>query len=167
MISVPHEVNRLSIPAEAPFDDFRARYEAAVPRFDPAAYQALASWDDVLRATAEHAPHGFLLYGVVDAGATMRVAGHESRCVTYLMGNHTLAERMYRHNPAVMLYAPLRTAIHEDGAGTTWFSVDQPSTRFDSFGDPTIAVVGAELDAKLARLLEHLGVPVPVALMRA
>jgi uncharacterized protein (DUF302 family) len=164
MISVPHEVTRLSLPAGAPFDDFRARYEAAVPRYDPADYQPLASWDDVLRATAEHAPHGFLIYGVVDAGAIMRVAGHRANCVTYLMGNHTIAERMFRHDPAVMLYAPLRTAIHEDAAGRTWFSIDQPSRRFDSFGDPTIAVVGAELDAKLADLLGHLGLQVPAAL---
>jgi hypothetical protein len=63
-----------------------------------------------------------------------------------------------------MLYAPLRTAIHEDAEGTTWFSVDQPSTRFDSFGDPAITDVGRELDRKLAALLEHLGAPVPPAL---
>jgi hypothetical protein len=54
--------------------------------------------------------------------------------------------------------APLRTAIHEDAAGRTWFSIDQPSMRFDSFDDLTIAVVGAELDAKLAELL---GLQVP------
>jgi uncharacterized protein (DUF302 family) len=165
MISVPHEVNRLSVAAGAPFDEFRARYEAAVPAFDPAALTEAGDWDDVLRAADAGAPHGFLIYAAVDVGAMMRLAGHCAGCVTYLMGNHTIAERMYRHNPAVMLYAPLRTALHEDGAGTTWFTIDQPSTRFASFGDPTIAVVGAELDAKLAALLEHLGAPVPKPLL--
>jgi hypothetical protein len=63
-----------------------------------------------------------------------------------------------------MLYAPLRTLIHEDADGTTWFSVDQPSTRFNSFGDPAITEVGIELDRKLAALIEHLGAPVPPAL---
>ncbi|WP_311380445.1 FAD-binding protein [Arthrobacter sp. ISL-72] len=29
-----------------------------------------------------------------------QVAGHDRRCTTYLTGNHTIAERMYRHNPA-------------------------------------------------------------------
>ena len=159
MISVPHEVNRLSLATGTSYDDFRARYEAAVPWFEGTG--DATGWDAVRRAADERAPHGFLLYAVVDAEPIMRLAGHTARCVTYLMGNHTIAERMYRHNPAIMLYAPLRTAIHEDGAGTTWFSIDQPSTRFDSFGDPAIAVVGAELDAKLAALLEYLGVAVP------
>jgi uncharacterized protein (DUF302 family) len=80
------------------------------------------------------------------------------------MGNHTIAERMYRHDPAVMLYAPLRTLIHEDTDGATWFTIDQPSTRFRSFGDPAITQVGLELDHKLTALLEHLGAPVPPAL---
>jgi hypothetical protein len=64
-----------------------------------------------------------------------------------------------------MLYAPLRTLIHQDADGTTWFSVDQPSTRFSSFGDPAITEVGLELDRKLAALLEHLGAPVPPGLV--
>jgi hypothetical protein len=68
---------------------------------------------------------------------------------------------MYAISPAIMLYAPLRTAIYEDREGMTWFAVDQPSTRFGSFGDPGIAAVGVELDRKLAALLEHLGAPVP------
>jgi uncharacterized protein (DUF302 family) len=63
-----------------------------------------------------------------------------------------------------MLYAPLRTAIYETADGTTWFSIDQPSTRFSSFGNPAITEVGVELDHKLAALLEHLGAPVPPAL---
>jgi hypothetical protein len=54
--------------------------------------------------------------------------------------------------------------VREDGDGTTWFSVDQPSTRFRSFDDPAITDVGLELDHKLAALLEHLGAPVPPAL---
>jgi hypothetical protein len=87
----------------------------------------------------------------------MRLAGDSPRCSSYLMGNHTIAERMYRHDPAIMLYAPLRTLIHEDADGTTWFSVDQPSTRFAGFGDPAITAVGLELDHRLAALLEHLG----------
>jgi hypothetical protein len=63
-----------------------------------------------------------------------------------------------------MLYAPLRTAIYQDAEGTTWFTVDQPSTRFSSFGDPDITKVGFDLDHKLAVLLEYLEAPVPEAL---
>jgi hypothetical protein len=164
----PHEVHRLLVAVGAGFDDFRERYERSVPSFDSERFAALeregADWDTVLRATAENAPHHFIRYWTTDAGALMRLAGNSARCSSYLMGNHTIAERMYRHDPGIMLYAPLRTAIHEDAYGTTWFSVDQPSTRFSSFGDPAITEVGIELDHKLAALLEHLGAPVPPAL---
>jgi hypothetical protein len=63
-----------------------------------------------------------------------------------------------------MLYAPLRTAIYEDSSGATHFSIDQPSTRFASFGDPRITEVGRLLDAKLAELLSLLRLPVPAEL---
>jgi hypothetical protein len=164
----PHEVHRLSIAVGAGFDDFRERYEQSVPSNDDerlaAMVRAGADWDSILRTTAERAPHHFLRYWSSDVGSLMRLAGDSTRCFSYLMGNHTIAERMYRHNPAIMLYAPLRTAIHEDADGTTWFSVDQPSTNFSSFGDPAITNIGLELDHKLAALLEHLGVPLPPAL---
>jgi hypothetical protein len=68
---------------------------------------------------------------------------------------------MFRHDPAIMLYAPLRIAIYEDSAGVTHFSIDQPSTRFASFGDPRITEVGLLLDSKLAALLQLLDLPVP------
>jgi hypothetical protein len=74
---------------------------------------------------------------------------------------------MYRHDPGVMLYAPIRTAIYQDAAGTVHFSVDQPSTRFGSFGDPRITAVGLELGAKLAAVLRLMALPVPAALERA
>jgi hypothetical protein len=164
----PHEVHRLGIDVGAGFDDFRERYEQAVPAFDAARFAALehegAAWDTILQATAENAPHHFIRYWTLDVATLMRLAGHSTRCATYLMGNHTIAERMYRHDPAIILYAPLRTEIHEGADGAAWFGIDRPSTRFSSFGDPAIAAVGLELDHKLAELLEHLGAPVPVAL---
>jgi hypothetical protein len=164
----PHEVHRLAIAVGPSFEDFRERYEQSVPSLDVQRFAMFvrdgADWDTVVRATAENAPHHFIRYWTIDAGALMRLAGDSRRCSSYLMGNHTIAERMYRHDPGIMLYAPLRTAIYEDPDGTTWFSVDQPSTRFRSFGDPAITGVGLELDHKLAALLEHLGAPVPPAL---
>lgn len=66
----------------------------------------------------------------------MRLAGDTAPCVAYLMGNHTIAERMFRHNPAAMLYAPLRTVLWQDSSSQAWFAVDQPSTQFGSFSAP-------------------------------
>ncbi|MEV4604156.1 DUF302 domain-containing protein [Amycolatopsis sp. NPDC049253] len=161
--SVRHEVVRWSIDTGTSFEDFRDRYEAAVPALDLDRMAQLraghASWDTVLAAAAENAPHGFMRFWGTDVGELMQLAGNPGACVTYLMGNHTIAERMYRHDPAVMLYAPLRTTIHRDRHGVTRFSVDQPSTRFASFDVPEIASVGRELDRKVADLLRVLDVP--------
>ncbi|WP_345417647.1 DUF302 domain-containing protein [Pseudonocardia xishanensis] len=166
--AVAHEVVRLSIDTGVSFDDFRISYERAVPSFDIDRFSKLGSeqvsWETILAATAENAPHGFIRYWSSDVASLMRLAGDTGSCTTYLMGNHTIAQRMYTHNPAVMLYAPLRTVIHEDGQGICWFSIDQPSTRFASFGNPNITMVGRELDVKLADLLRFLDIPVPPTL---
>jgi hypothetical protein len=73
----------------------------------------------------------------------METAGDEADCLWYLMGDHLMAERMYRHDPRAMLYAPLRTVISEDRTGGAWF------TR------------------ELAALLQDLDVDVPEALPRS
>ncbi|BCZ20731.1 DUF302 domain-containing protein [Mycobacterium senriense] len=166
--TVSHQVDRLTIRIDDTFDGFRHRYEQAVPEFQSQRFDSLVKggvdWQTVLEATAANAPHDFILYWSHDFSSLMGLAGDRGRCVEYLMGNHTIAQKMYRYNPAILLYAPLRTAIVEDADGVTWFTVDQPSTRFGSFDIPQIAEVGIELDHKLAALLEHLGAPVPAAL---
>lgn len=165
-----HQVRRLEIAVDLPFEEFRQRYEQAVPPFNPGLFGDLdpdrTDWATIRRITDQQAPHDFLLYWRAETDLMMRVAGHARRCTAYLMGNHTIAERMYRHNPGVMLYAPLRTAIYEDHDDRLWFSVDQPSTRFSSFDDPEIADVGVDLDGKLADLFTTLGLEVPAELTR-
>jgi hypothetical protein len=166
--TVSHQVDRLTIEIADTFDGFRNRYEQAVPVFQSERFASLieksADWQTVLHATAENAPHDFILYWSHDFTSLMDLAGSGGRCVEYLMGNHTIAQKMYRYNPAILLYAPLRTAIVEGTDGAVSFTVDQPSTRFGSFNTPQITKVGIELDRKLAALLEHLGAPVPAAL---
>ncbi|MDX3457125.1 DUF302 domain-containing protein [Streptomyces sp. ME02-8801-2C] len=167
---VINRVRRLEIAVDLPFEEFRQRYEQAVPSFDPSHFGDLdpdrTDWATIRRITAQQAPHDFLLYWRGETDLMMRVAGHATRCTAYLMGNHTIAERMYRHNPGVMLYAPLRTTIYEDHDDRLWFSVDQPSTRFSSFDDPEITEVGVYLDGKLADLFTTLGLVVPAGLTR-
>ena len=168
--TISHQVHRLTIRIDDSFDGFRNRYERAVPVFQSERFDSLVErgvdWQTILEATADNAPHDFILYWSHDFTSLMRLAGDGGRCVEYLMGNHTIAEKMYRYNPAILLYAPLRTAIVEDADRVTSFTVDQPSTRFGSFGIPQIAEVGIELDRKLAALLKHLEAPVPAALTR-
>jgi hypothetical protein len=158
-------VRRLTVDVDAPFDDFRARYEEAVPAYDLAARLAqLSNWDDVIADAERAGPTGFLRYGTIDASPVFGIAGHKARSVIYLMGNHTIAETMYRYDPAIMLYAPLRLCLYEDLDGGVHLSVDQPGDQFGSFGDPDIEATGRLLDQKLAALLDGLAVTVPDSL---
>jgi hypothetical protein len=81
--------------------------------------------------------------------------------IQYLMGNHTIAEHMFRHDPSTMLHAPLRTLLYVDADGDTRLAVYQPNLLFASYDNPDIAAVGKELDALLAALIELLGGEVP------
>lgn len=164
-----YTVPRLTVPVPDALD-FKRRYEAAVPDLPQDAVRELvgrgASWPEMERLINDTAPFGFLIYFRNDVGPVMELAGNRSRCTAYLMGNHLIAERMFRHDARVMMYAPLHTVISEDHDGGAWFTVDQPSAQFQSFGIPEITQVGIELDHKLAALLEALAVPVPDALGR-
>ena len=91
----------------------------------------------------------------------MRPAGHTVRGTQYLMGNHTIAEKMFRHEPGILLHAPLRTFLWAPDGGPTKLAIDQPSTVFAGYGHPEIDHVGRILDRKVAALLDFLGAPVP------
>jgi uncharacterized protein (DUF302 family) len=162
------EVRRLSVPISS-VREFQTRYEASVPDLPLATVKDMVErqvpWSEMLEFIAATAPYGFLIYFRNDAHPVMELAGDSQDCVSYLMGNHTIAERMFRYDPRAMLYAPLRTLIWEDADGNAWFTADQPSTQFGSLGIREVSEVGIELDCKLASLLESLGVPVPDALL--
>ena len=149
--------------------EFQHLYEQAVPANPVEEIAALvqrgASWAEVIDVHAELAPHGFLIYWRNDVHGVMQLANDDNDCIAYLMGNVTIAEQMFRHDPRAMLYAPLRTVIWEDAHKRAWFTVDQPSMQFAGFGIPAVSAVGVELDRKLAALLEALRVEVPMALL--
>lgn len=112
-----YEAPRLTI-AAGDYDDLPARFESTVPTAPMAAVNALiergADWDEMLELIDNAAPYGFLIYTRIDIGPVMASAGDGGRGVEYLMGNHTIAERMYRHDQrdAVRTLAalPLRDA---------------------------------------------------------
>jgi uncharacterized protein (DUF302 family) len=161
-------VTRLSVPVSG-VREFQTRYEEAVPDLPLAAIEDMvkrqAPWSQMLEFIDASAPYGFLIYFRNDVHPVMQLAGDRQDCLAYLMGNHTIAERMFRYDPRALLYAPLRTLIWEDADGNAWFTADQPSAQFGSLGIPEIAEVGIELDHRLASLLEALSVPVPKALL--
>ena len=121
----------------------------------------MASWQATLDLAEINAPHGFMRYARSDVTALMASSPSFWKATQYLMGNHTIAERMFRHEPSVMLHAPLRTLLYADADGDTRLAVDQPSLLFGSYDNADIAAVGQELDGLLVGLIELLGGEVP------
>jgi len=116
------------------------------------------TWDDVRAKVAENAPNELMVYAKIDATPLLGVAGHDIMAVEYLLGNHVIAETMFRHDPKALLYAPLRVLVYSDPDGNAVFSMDQPSTAFGSLGIADVTEVGLGLDRKVANLLRVVGV---------
>ena len=167
--TVLYRATRLTVEAGPDLAEFRARYEQAVPAFPAGQVKDLvdrqAPWRDMLDLMAATSPLGFFLFYTNDVAPTVRLAGDQASGVAYLMGNNTIMERMFRHQPAILLYAPLHTVIWQNPDGPAYFTFDRPSDQFGSFANPQVTEVGIELDRKMAALLEHLEVPVPNALL--
>ena len=156
-----HLDRRLVVALPGPYDQAREHYETLVPEADLARFFQMASWQATLELAEINAPHGFMRYYRSDITAVMAGSPSLWKATQYLMGNHTIAERMFRHDLSVMLHAPLRTLLYADPDGDTKLAVDQPSLQFASYGNPDIASVGEELDGYLAALVELLGGEVP------
>lgn len=162
--TISYQVVRLDVTVSESYDDFRRQFENTVPMWNRdrgiELVERNAAWRDVVANFVAEAPHDFLLYWKLDMAPLMRLAGNTRRATKYLMGNHVIAERMYRHDPGVSLYVPLRCAIYEADEGTK-FSIEQPSTNLSTLGRNEIMEVGVDLDRKLAKLLSVLNVEVP------
>lgn len=159
-----HSMTRLDVHTGVEFDQFLTAFEAAAPPYDVVRVQQIVesggTWDDVLAQAAENAPNDLMVYAKIDATHLLRVAGHHVKAVEYLLGNHTIAETMFRHDPRALLYAPLRVLIYSDPDGSAVFSMDRPSSAFGSLGIADVTEVGVGLDRKVANLLRVIGVDV-------
>jgi uncharacterized protein (DUF302 family) len=100
-------------------------------------------------------------YYRTDVTAAMAGSASVWKATEYLMGNHTIAELMFHHDPSVMLHAPLRTLMYADPDGDTKLAVDQPSLLFASYDNPDIEQVGYRLDYLLALLVINMGGDLP------
>ena len=163
--AVTFAVTRFTVEVDSTPREFAKRFEQAVPKLPDDRIAALvarrASWQEMIDLVDSAAPFGFFVYHRLSPDPLMRLAGDTADCLSYLMGNHTIAERMFRYEPSVLIYAPLRVAIWGDPERPAHFTFDRPSDHFSSFGNPDVAVVGYELDRKVGSLLEHLGAPIP------
>ena len=159
-----HEMTRVDIDTGVPFEEFIVALEKAAPPVDLTALQRIAAaggnWDDVRVAAAANAPNELMTYATIDASGFFGIAGHQTPAVEYLIGNHVIAETMFRHDPKAMLYAPLRMLVYGDADGNAVFTMDQPGPAFGSLGIAEVAEVGIGLDRKVANLLRVIGVDV-------
>lgn len=157
-----HEMTRVDIATGMPFDQFVDALEKAAPPVDRAAFAKIAEsggdWEDVLAAAAKNAPNELMVYAKIDATELFSLAGHRTRAVEYLIGNHVIAETMFRHDAKALLYAPLRMLVYTDGEGDAIFTMDQPGPAFDSLGIDEVSKVGEGLDRKVVNLLRVIGV---------
>jgi hypothetical protein len=165
--AIDHPSRRLVVALAALYDEAREQYETLVPEVDLARLYQMASWQATLELAEINAPHGFMRYYRSDITAAMAGSPSLWKATEYLMGNHTIAERMFRGDPSVMLHAPLRTLLYADPDGDTKLAVDQPSLLFGSYDNPDITAVGFELDGLLAGLITLLGGEIPAQLAPA
>jgi uncharacterized protein (DUF302 family) len=157
-----HSMTRVDVSTGVGFEEFIAAFEAAAPAFDRVAMQRIietgGSWDDVRAAVAVNAPNELMVYMRIDAAPLLGVAGHRTKAIEYLLGNHVIAETMFRHDPRALLYAPLRVLAYSDAGGNAVFSMDRPSSAFGSLGIAEVTEVGRGLDRKVANLLRVIGI---------
>jgi uncharacterized protein (DUF302 family) len=157
-----HSMTRVDVLTGVEFDEFLRAFEAAAPSFDPVPMQRIVdsggTWDEVRAKVADNAPNELMVYAKIDATPLLGVAGHDVSAVEYLVGNHVIAETMFRHDPRALLYAPLRLLVYSDPDGNAVFSMDQPSSAFGSLGIAEVTEVGLSLDRKVANLLRVIGV---------
>jgi uncharacterized protein (DUF302 family) len=157
-----HTMVRFDIATTIAFDVFQEEFERAAPIFDPTTVLDITarggSWDDVRAAVGANAPNGLMIFTKIDATPLMSAAGHHIKAIEYLLGNHVVAESMFRHDAKVLVYVPLRILIHDDGNGQAIFTLDQPSTVLAGLDNSEITAIGRELDQKVAHLLNVIGV---------
>jgi hypothetical protein len=158
----PHGMTRVDVETGIPFEEFIAALEKAAPPVDQTALERIlaagGSWDDVRADAAENAPNDLMTYAKIDTRGYFPIAGHHTPAVEYLIGNHVIAETMFRHDAKAMLYAPLRMLVYGDDNGNAVFTMDQPGPAFGSLGIAEVAAVGQDLDRKVVNLLRIVGV---------
>jgi hypothetical protein len=158
----PHGMTRVDIDTGIPFEQFVAALEEAAPPVDRTALKRIraagGNWDDVRAAAAANAPYDLMIYAKLDGRGFFDIVGHQTPAIEYLIGNHVIAETMFRHDPKALLYAPLRVLVHGDANGNAIFTMDQPGPAFGSLGIAEVAGVGIDLDRKVVNLLKVIGV---------
>ncbi|MEV8212892.1 hypothetical protein [Leifsonia sp. NPDC077715] len=153
--SVLHTVERITARTGTSFDRFVERFEIAVPprrigNLDTAAEEGDRAAEYIDAAT----PSSFRVFST-------------PRAVSWLFGNAGIAGLVVAADARALLYAPMRLAAYDHGDREATIAVERPSDGFNSLERPETIAIGRQLDAKLADLLDALGVPAAAELLRA
>jgi hypothetical protein len=156
-------VRQIAIDSGRPWDELRAAYEQAVPKFDRleaiGVVLSQSGWEAINRLSSATATNGLVNFFTFDPSPVMALNGHQGKVVTYLAGNIAKAEVGFGANPSCFLYIPLRIAISSvtpDSNATLLF--DHPRDLFAAFPMDLDAVTDDFVET-LAGLLELLEVP--------
>ncbi|MFE2583119.1 DUF302 domain-containing protein [Streptomyces sp. NPDC059378] len=145
-----------------PYAQFVTALEKAAPPLDTWAFELIAesggTWDDVRAAMEENAPHHLIRYWRLNGTQVLKLAGGTTRSMEYLIGNHVIAESMFRHDPRALLYAPLRMMVWSDEDDRAVLAMHRPSDEFGSLGNADVTKVGEVLDRYVIALLHECGV---------
>ena len=165
-----YAAQRVELVTNARFEALVSAFENAVPELtDAAALSRLADdgdWQSFARGLAWESPSGFVRTWSSHPGELMSAAGSGRPSAVWLIANHAIGARLFRHDPATALYSPLRVEAHAAATAGTVLAFDVPSARLRSFGTNKVTQAGAELDRALGDLIEDLGLPRPGALRR-
>lgn len=168
--STEYAATRVELASNARFEALVAAFEQAVPELtDAAALATLAGdgdWAAFTRGLAWESPSGFVRVWGSRPSELFQAAGSSTPSAVWLIVNYAIGARLFRHDPATMLYSPLRVELHASARAGTVMSFDVPSARLRGFGINKVTQAGAELDRALGDLVEDLGLPRPAALRR-
>ena len=168
--SADYRAKRVRLTVSVRFEPLVDAFEQAVPALPDA--DALArltedrDWSEFVRGLQWESPSGFVCVWSSRPGDLMRYAGSAVPSIVWLIVNHGIAARLFRHDPGTMLYSPIRFEAHASSRDETIVSFDVPSAQLRGFGINKITQAGAELDRALGDLIEDIGLPRPTALRR-
>jgi hypothetical protein len=81
------------------------------------------------------------------------LSGKPTRAAQYAIGNPLLAIQMIEHAPEAALYAPLRLAVYENGAGKAVVAYERFTSQLAQYPHPEIAPVAQLVEQKLEELV--------------
>ena len=158
-------VRRFVINTGRSYDQFRKQWERAVPSWSWGTAMSEAKggggWPALENLSNRTAGDGLVNIATFDPSAVMGLAGHQLRAVTYLADNLVIEEGLYKHDPAVIEYLPVRLTISEQSDGDAMLTFDKPCDLFGGYAIPDLVEHAIQVEEAIANVLRKVDLPVP------